>query len=236
MGRPVAFHRQYLCIARDDASTVFKDEWIRKAFQKGKGLSFIRDLDQLRGETFRQIVCSIDLATSRKNSRKKRKKQTDETVFKIIGERENGDRRLMWSESGRYVGPDIIDKIVELYRRFRCIFWVEINAAQIFIAQFAMVAAECPPIQCFETTSANKLHPDFGVESLATEMNNERWIFPEHGDRQQKHEMSQLCEDLATYHPDSHTGDHLMALWIGREGIVFGRMGVTQESGNLLRR
>lgn len=82
-------------------------------------------------------------------------------------------------------------------------------------------------------TGKNKHHPEFGVEGLATEFANGKWIIPStDGYTPASKELSALVNDLLYYDPNGHTGDHLMAMWFAREGarqkpkgkVRFGRL------------
>ncbi len=81
------------------------------------------------------------------------------------------------------------------------------------------------------TTGKNKAHPEFGVESLATELANNKWLIPNKGGVLHK-ELADWVAELLFYDPREHTGDRVMASWFAREGARFfdggggGRVGV----------
>jgi hypothetical protein len=243
--REVYFRRQYECIAIDDASTAFKQEWIDKALEMGRTRRFaftIRETDT--DERFERIVIGVDLATKRPASRRK----TDNSSFTVVGGKryETGAPkkgpliyRLLWIESGAYHGPMIVKKLEDLYRRFGGVVWVEVNAAQIYLSEFLKQSDMSIPVMDFETTGSNKHDPDFGVEAIGTEMSNGYWEFPrlpQKGQEDLPPAFSRLTEGMLSYSTGSHTSDELMSMFIAREGIRLGNMGVRKTTTEIGRR
>lgn len=229
---PVFFRRAYECEAVDDQSQTWNPAWIEKAEQRGKGLDFCRHVTEAHGEQFRYIACGVDLATKRPASRRK----TDDSVFIVAGMYANGDRRLLYIESGKFSGPDIIRKIENIYLRYGCIFWVESVAAQIYIVDFVKESQYAIPVMAFETTGKNKHDQLFGVESLMTEQSQGRWLHPWYPGQTPNVEYEKLKQAMLGYHPAGHSPDHLMSLWITREGLRLGPMNGESWNGNPRRR
>lgn len=243
--RPVYFARQYECVAIDDASTAFKQEWIDKARDMGRNRRFaftIRETDQ--DERFERIVIGVDLATKRPASRGK----TDNSAFTVVGGKryETGAvnkgpliYRLLWIESGAYHGPMIVKKLEDLYRRFGGVVWCETNGTQVFLAEFLKMSEMSIPVHNFETTGQNKHDPDFGVEAIGTEMANGYWEFPalpQKGQEDMPPAFTRLTEGMLSYSTGSHTSDELMSLFIAREGVRLGSMGARKTTTELGRR
>ena len=65
------------------------------------------------------------------------------------------------------------------------------------------------------TTGTSKADPVFGVESLAAEMANGKWIIPSKFNRA-PNEAEEWIEEMLYYNPLNHTGDRLMAAWFAR--------------------
>lgn len=103
-----------------------------------------------------------------------------------------------------------------------------VHNAQDFILQF-LRATSAIPVRPF-TTGRNKVHPEFGVESLAAEMAAGRWIIP-NKDGQMHTEVDALVNEMLYYDPKSHTGDRLMSMWFAREAARKGA--IKAESGYL---
>lgn len=218
------FERVYECIAIDDTASVWDPSWIHIAQAQGLGLRMVRSLNEAQGEYFRAITIGVDLATCRPAARR----QTDESTFVAEGLRHDGKKRLLCVESGRLHGPQIVDKIRDLSRRFHpAVPWVETNGAQLFIADFCKVPGPNgePPVavRCFETVAQNKYDPKFGVEALGTEMSAGIHVFPkvEQGDPYYV-EYQKLISNMLTYDPGAHAGDRLMGWWIANEGLRLG--------------
>lgn len=203
---PAEAARQLFCQARDDAEARFKREWIDKCLARGEGRELPLLLHTLPPGY--RTYTGVDLGT-------RETKTSDLTVLFTICVHPNEDREVLCVESGRWTGPDIVARVLDAHKRFMSIVLVENNAAQDFIRQF-IVAGSAVPVLPF-TTGKNKAHPEFGVESLAVELHNAKWIIPNHGGRSSVDVEAWIAEMLY-YSPDAHTGDRLMASWFAREG------------------
>lgn len=242
---PLEYARQLLCQARDDTSSRFKKEWIDECIKKGEGLAWCENIaeagvleefeegltDEERQKARETIwrlsgncavVTGVDLAVQRGDSH-------DETVLFTILVQADGTRRVLNIRSGKWTGPEIIKQIKKAHDDFGSIVVVENNAAQDYILQF-LRDETAVPVKAF-TTGKNKAHPEFGVESLATELANLKWAIPSRGGQVEK-EISDWIAELLFYDPREHTGDRVMASWFAREGARFfdggggGRVGV----------
>ena len=67
------------------------------------------------------------------------------------------------------------------------------------------------------TTDNRKNHPEFGIEHIAVEMSNAKWVIPNESGVCHP-EIEALMQEMLYYDPKAHTGDRLMAMWIGNEG------------------
>lgn len=211
---PLEFARQMLCVARDDSESRFKKEWIDRCLERGRGKYLCRALAVLPAGI--RTFTGVDLAVQRHSA-------ADSTVLFTIAVHPNGDRELLNIESGKWTGPEIVGRMVDSNKRFFSIHRVENNAAQDFILQFARGAAAIP-LQA-HTTGRSKANPEFGVESIATEMANGKWIIPS-GDGRLHPEVEKWVNEMLYYDPNSHTGDRLMACWFAREGARAGAIQV----------
>jgi hypothetical protein len=200
---PAEFARQMLCLARDDAEARFKQEWIDLALRAGDGLRMLDrvDLDDL--EEGAMIFTGVDLAA-------RKTRRSDLTVFTTFLQDKKGRRRLLDIQSGKFTGPQIINTIKQLHTRYRSIFVVESNAAQQYIVQFLEEDTDIPVVPF--TTGRNKRDPIFGVEGIAIDLSNGRWVFPNVGGRMHP-ELEKLIEEMLFYTPGKHTGDRLMSMW-----------------------
>jgi len=202
---PIEFARQLLCVARDDSEARFKREWIDKALLRGFDKRPVNALERIPPGC--SVYTGVDLAV-------KQHAAADMTVFFTILAHPNGDREVLNIEAGRWAGPDIVQRVMDTHRRYGSIVIVEDNAAQEFILQFTKNVSAVP-VRSFTTTSKNKHSPEFGVESLAAEMVNGKWIIPSAGGVSK--EIQEWIDEMLYYQPSAHTGDRLMACWMARE-------------------
>lgn len=240
---PLEFARQLMCQARDDTSARFKAEWIEQCVERGKGVPFLQDISELEHEDHHLteeeraemqllrdgqdtvwrltgkfagsgIITGVDLAVQKHSA-------ADDTVLFTILVYPNGDRRVLNIRSGKWNGPEIIREIKQCYADFGGMFIVENNAAQAYISQF-IIQDTAIPIVPF-TTGRNKADPSFGIEGVATELANGKWIIPSTIDPKTKQpvmhkEIQDWITELLYFDPREHTGDRVMASWFAREG------------------
>lgn len=206
-GQPDEFARQMLCIARDDQAARFKREWLDHALRRGEGKKFAYAMAAIPAGY--AIYTGVDLGV-------RAKKGADLTVLTTIIVHPNQDREVLCIESGNWNARVIVDRIVDTHKRFGGIVIVENNAAQQFIVDITKDESAVP-VKPFHTGS-NKAHPEFGIESLATEFANGKWILPAKSGRPAHPEIAKLCGGMLFYDPKAHTADHLMSLWFAREG------------------
>jgi hypothetical protein len=203
---PLEAARQLFCRARDDGESRFKREWVDKCLARGEGRELPFMLQALPGGY--RTFTGVDLGT-------RANKKSDLTVLFTICVHPNEDREVLEVVSGNWEAPEIVRRIEDVHKRFQSIVLVESNAAQDFIRQF-LVAGSAIPVLPF-TTGANKHHPEFGVESIAVELSNAKWIIPNRGGVTSR-DIDAWIAEMLYYAPDAHTGDRLMAAWFAREG------------------
>ncbi len=204
---PLEFARQMLCVSHSDEEARFKKVWLDGCLTRGAGLDFTYALQAVPPGFF--VYTGVDLATG-KNPGK-----GDFTCLFTIIVHPNGDREVLCIESGRWQGPEILDRIDDTHRRYQSIVIVENVSAQEYILQFARKRSAVPVLPF--TTGKNKLHPEFGVESLAAEFANHKWIIPSRDGRPPA-EVEAWIGELLFYDRRKHTGDRVMSSWFAREG------------------
>jgi len=204
---PVEFARSLLCLARTDDESRFKEAWIQTCLDLGEGRPRTHALDFVP-PGFR-VYTGVDLGVRDRDG-------SDLTVlFTILVHPENELREVLEIQSGRWNGPDIVDRIHDVHRRYHSIVMVESNAAQQFILDFSKDRSAVPVIPF--NTGANKNNPEFGLESLATEMSLQKWLIPARGGVAVDPEIVKWITEMLYYDPKAHTGDRLMASWFARE-------------------
>lgn len=221
----IEFSRQMMCVARSDEQARFKQDWIRRSLDNGNGRRLAYGLQTIP-DGYRTYT-GVDLGV---RERRSTKRQPDLTVMFTIVVHPNGSREVLDVDSGRWAGPEIVSRIIDKHHRYHSIVLVENNAAQDYILQFTR-AASAVPVQAF-TTGRNKYHMEFGIEGIATEMANGKWIIPNEGGAMHP-EVEAWVNDLLYYDPAAHPGDRLMASWFAREGarqvkpkIQFGKLDI----------
>lgn len=232
---PLEFARAYLCVSRDDHDARFKQAWMDRAKARGEVSGFHRfthstrdlmleeygeqDASTETDEIFRSMIdaggvadtsvrlyTGVDLSTG---------EAKDLSVLFTIMVYPNGDRRVLNIESGRWQIDEIVARVIGCYKRFGSIMMVENVGTQQWLMQLLSKYTAIPlrPI----TTGKNKADPVFGVESLAAELANGKWIVPaKHGHAPDEAEA--WVEEMLYYNPKQHTGDRLMASWFARTG------------------
>ena len=197
---PIEFARQMLCVSRDDSTSRFKWEWLEGALKRGAGRQLAYAINFIPAGC--GVYTGVDLAVSKAS-------HADETVLFTIMVHPNGDRELLCIDAGKWTGPEIIQRINDCHRRYQSIITVESNQAQAYLNQFIR-AGSSVPVRDFNTGS-NKMDPAFGVESLAVELANGKWIVPNPGDGTAHPEIHKWFQEMLFYSPTAHTGDRLMA-------------------------
>lgn len=200
------FPRQMLCLARDDASSRFKREWIDKGIAAGEGYRLVDRIDYLPPGY--AVYTGVDLSVQQTA-------KNDLVVFFTILLHPDGKRQVLSVESGRWTGPEIVARLEDVCARYGGVCVVENNAAQDFILQFARAQSTATVVPF--TTGRQKAHPEFGVEGLAAELAAGRWVIPSRKGRVHP-EIDAWIAEMLYYSPSQHTGDRLMASWFAREG------------------
>jgi len=203
---PLEFARQMLCEARAEGQSRFRQSDIDLCLMKGRGkqiLPFLRDIPPGC-----QTFTGVDLAISRKKTAAK-------TVFFTILVHSDDTREVINVEAGRWTAQEILERLESVHKRFQSRLIVENNAAQDFLVQLAQNRAL--PVTA-HTTGKNKTHPIYGVESLSAELSRGQWMIPCDATGTVSPEVREWIDQMLYYDPAGHTGDHLMACWIAREG------------------
>ena len=204
------FQRKYLCRVRLDASARFKQAWLDRMTQLGKGLTFYAEAPKAQGGV-RSLPCftGVDLGIGLGDS-------DALTVLFTLALRDDARRLVVNIEAGHWQAPEILDRIVSHYRRYSSVIFVESNAAQAFINQ---LANEQVPVAAFHT-GANKWDEEWGVESLAVEMRGMQWVLPSGATGESlPPEARAWLREMLYFSPGAHTGDRLMASWLAREAL-----------------
>ncbi|TXH18235.1 MAG: hypothetical protein E6R03_02575 [Hyphomicrobiaceae bacterium] len=244
---PSEYARARLCKPRTDSDSRFRIEDIWTALERGGNFPLPKDLhdflswDDPESEfddievpdilEYFWIVHGVDLSTG---------DSEDLTAIVTLAiDKTTGCRFILSVVSGRWQAPEIIERITEIYGRFGGIFMVENNACQAYIRQMLGHTTAIPIVKY--TTGKGKADPRHGIESIAQELYQKKWVIPSIGNKGATPDIEHLVEDMKGYTPPpAHTGDRLMALWFAqilgvrleRKHYRRGRspLGSTQES------
>lgn len=220
---PIQFARKYLCRVRADENARFSEAWIRRALDLGRGYRFEPRAPVVDGGVVAPCWTGVDLGIGKRAKHGR-------TAFVTIAK--HGSRfRLVSLRSGHFRAPEILQILRDETLRFGSFAYVENNAAQDFLLQFAVEGADPLPVVGW-TTGANKHDEQFGVESLAVDFRNGLWMLPSGEDGSvEEDEVLALQNDLLFYSPHAHTPDRLMALWFARQAARFGASGAPGGAG-----
>jgi hypothetical protein len=227
---PVEASRSLFCQPRGEGENPFDVDALEKAFVQSSELELIHSLSVHDLPQGALIVHGVDLAPT------KTKASHLTTISTVMLWPEDWSRQLLWFESGRWSSREIRQRVLDHARRYRGSFFVvENNAAQRWILDIIENQADLPieerilPELIPFTTGRNKAHPQLGVEGVAVEISNGKWFFPTLGPPEIVKEVRELRGEMEFYSRGSHTGDRLMGLWFGREGLRRGRLAGTPE-------
>lgn len=221
------FARQMMCEPRDDSTSRFRQEWVNRCLENGEGYRAYKsfeDIHETDPDLAQQMdvndailrlggmpegyatITGVDLAISQKSS-------ADLTALFTLLLWPDGTRQVLEVQAGRWPGPEIIDRIVSVHERYRSVVVVENNGAQQFLLQWTKTRAPGLRVRA-HTTGRNKLSPEFGIESLAAELESGMWLIPSVDGRRTSREIEEWIYEMISYDPKAHTGDRLIASWI----------------------
>ena len=221
-----AYPQLYLCVCRDDETALCKESWIEQAKEAARALGFHHLVREYRGPNL--VVTGLDLAIGEGEEHDQTAFFTFEVIplVRLILKDPNGvpverviknARRILDVEVGRFRGRAVVDKLIDKVRRFGSIVRVETNGGQDFLRQWTIDADTTVPVRAHHTTAA-KGHRVRGVASLFIELENGAWIVPCDERGQVAPAVQLWIDDCLNYRPPpAHTGDSLMASYLGRE-------------------
>lgn len=218
---PIEFQRQLLVIARDESAARFKAEWIRRALELGEGRALTNALKRVP-PGFR-IYTGVDLAVQQHA-------KADLSVFFTIAVHPDGRREVLCIESGRWFGPDIVNRLIHHQHRFQSLVVLENVGAMDFIRHFVN-DKKALPITTF-TTGKGKASLEFWAEKMAAEMQQGHWVVPNNGGHAHPEVVAWLNE-VRYFDPANHTGDRMAAGLFAMFGASAGIKEVKIRSGRL---
>nr|DAV53535.1 MAG TPA: Terminase large subunit [Caudoviricetes sp.] len=212
----VAFNKSYMneALAAEDA--VFSPKWIEEAKQYGAKLQMNYSYDPATWTLPvhpRAIAMGVDLAISDKG---------DYTAFAVIAELGNGAKIPLWLEELKLDFASTERKIVELSKRYSPdIVVVENNGYQAALVRDLQGKTSLPIVPY--STGGEKYDQTVGINSLAVEFENKKWILPYNVDAlgydaYSIKQVDRLCDGMLRFGA-AHTADILMATWFANGGL-----------------
>lgn len=206
----IAFSKSYLNEAISSEDAVFKSSWIDEAKKKGRDRKLLYNLEG-QDQQKMTVAMGVDLAISQKET-------GDYTAFAVVGEMEDGTKIPLYLAQEKLTFAQTQEMIKDLYQRFNpALIKVESNAYQAALVR-DMQDNTSLPIKGY-STGGEKFDPDVGLQSIAVEMENGKWILPY---SQESHSTMKIVDTLTNgmlRFPSGHTEDILMALWFANTGL-----------------
>lgn len=222
----LAFNRSYRNITANPEDSPFEESWLQAALKRGQNRKFIRAFDYGSWDLGRlTISMGVDLAIGQKE-------KNDYTAMAVVGRLPDGRKILLYALRRRLTPAQIRNTIKEVARNFNPdIITVESNAFQASIKMDLAEETDLP-IEAYNT-GGEKYDEEIGINSLAVEFENQKWILPYDSEdiytvTMTDHLLNGMRE--FTTEGDEHTEDLLMALWFANGGLR--RLTVGAGAGN----
>lgn len=214
----VDFNKAYQNEALDSSDAIFKREWIDYAKKIGKNVDMNFTYNPATWTLPvhpKAIALGVDLAISSKDS-------SDYTAFAVIAELANGAKMPLWLEETKLDFAATERMIVELANRYSPdIVVVESNGYQAALVRDLQGKTSLPIVPY--STGGEKYDETIGINSLAVEFENHKWILPYNINRFDSHsatikQVDKLCDGMLRF-GSGHTADILMATWFANGGL-----------------
>lgn len=166
--------------------------------------------------TFRWITVGVDLGASDTAG-------ANLTAMAVVGTDSEGFKHLLHLRSGRWVGRELLEQVVDVQRTMAPREWlVESNAAQNHLAAILgdplLVQAagatrdEARAIRVFGQytgAAAKRSEAAWSIRGMGADFDARRWRLPKG-----RREVEELIREMGAYSFNDHAGDRLMALWL----------------------
>lgn len=206
----IAFSKSYLNEAISSEDAVFKSSWIERAKARGKDKKLLYSISEQDSHNM-TIAMGVDLAISQKES-------GDFTAFAVIGEMKDGTKIPLYLAQEKLTFAQTQDMIKDLYQRFKPqIIKVESNAYQAALVR-DMQDNTSLPIKGY-STGGEKFDPEVGLQSIAVEFENDKWILPYSKESVSGTKIVDTLTEGMLRFPSGHTEDILMATWFANTGL-----------------
>lgn len=211
----LAFNRSYRNITANIDDSPFEEPWLQRALKLGANRKMIRTFDYANWD-LGQITISmgVDLAISKKAG-------SDFTAITVVGRLADGRKILLYAIRRKLSPAETRRTIKEVAKQFNPdIITVESNAYQASL-QMDLADETDLPIEAYNT-GGEKYDEEVGINSLAVEFENGKWILPYAQDDLYTTTMvDHLLQGMREFSAggDEHTEDLLMSLWFANGGL-----------------
>lgn len=211
----LAFNRSYRNITANIDDSPFEESWIQAALKAGQSRKMIRRLDYASWDLGKMTISiGVDLAISKKA-------KSDFTAMVVIGRLQDGRKVLLYAKRSKMTPAETRRTIIELAEQFNPdVITVESNAYQASI-QMDLAEQTDLPIEAYNT-GGEKFDEEIGINSIAVEFENGKWILPYNNEDLYTTTMiDHLTTGMREFSPggEEHTEDLLMALWFANGGL-----------------
>ncbi len=223
---PLEAARALDCNAESDQGSRFKEEAIIGACDAGRGMFGSRNRLENRDELPADWITAtgVDLGL-------KKEVGSDYTSFVHWALTPEGKKVILAVDRGRYDYDEIISLVIDAHMRYGSMIYVESVQAQRWVVD--AVQKQCPgiPVAYFFTSGRggfqNKHSSTFGIEAVARDFKkNVIVLLASEGSPSGTVEgvcpnVSNLIFEARSYTagPGHHSGDSLMAAWIGHQAL-----------------
>jgi len=194
----------------------FREEWFVAARERGRGYPFAPSRDvaaralRLPDGSRVPVFVGVDLASGKSGIARR----TDQSSLFAIAFHPTGTFQLLDIQQGRWTAPELLERMRLLHAIYAPVFAVEDNGVQQMFVDLAKEDVAGMRIVGL-TTTTNKWSPVVGVESMAVDFENRRWIVPSDRTMKRAPELAEAwLEALLHFSPREHTPDVVMASWI----------------------
>lgn len=224
---PLEAARALDCNAESDQGSRFKEAAIIAAIDAGRGIFGPKNRIESRDEIPADWITAtgVDLGL-------KREVGADYTSFVHWALTPEGKKVILAVDRGRYDYDEIISLVIDAHMRYGSMVYVESVQAQRWIVD--AVQKQCPgiPVAYFFTSGRggfqNKHSSTFGIEAVARDFaKNVITLLASEGSASGTTDgvcpnVSNLIFEARSYTagPGHHSGDSLMAAWIGHQALI----------------
>jgi len=205
-----AFMRQYLNEPGSEEERLFKEKMLNSASANGSMKTLVRSWDNsnpfFKDYGHLVVAIGVDLAISKKST-------ADNSAIAVWGMDDRRNRYLLWLDFGRWSPEETKQRVLDAYYNYKPVkIRVENVSFQDMLRQ--EMAEENIPIEGFHTSGFKKFNESTGIAQISMLMEQNKIVIPtKRADKDSLKKVQQLLYEMATYTPDQHAGDILMASW-----------------------